>query len=353
MLPLALNPAPVYRVSERMSKLKFWLEELRLPFMTATIPPAILGSFVAWKMTGEIDILLLALTAVALFLVHAGTNVVNDYFDHASGCDEMNVRFVRPFGGGSRLIQKGLLSPKEVYFGALLFFACGAPVGVYLAYVSGWGLLLIGAIGIISGYFYVEPRLNLASRGIGEFLVGLNCGVLIVLGGFFVQTGSIALEPVVVGLPLAILIAAVLWMNEFQDMEADAAVGKRHLVSRLGRRRAVVVYYYLLAFAYASVLGGMAFGLLPIESLVAFVTIPIAVRAGTVAMKHYDDTLALAPANAGTIMIHLVFVLALIFAYAAEASGVILLTVVSLILALFLMAKFMSTKPEPPVAQPS
>ncbi len=353
MPPLALNPAPVYRVSERMSKLKFWLQELRLPFMTATIPPAILGSFVAWKMTGEIDLLLLALTAVALFLVHAGTNVVNDYFDHVSGCDEMNVRFVRPFGGGSRLIQKGLLSPKEVYFGALLFFGCGAPIGVYLAYVSGWGLLLIGAIGVISGFFYVEPRLNLASRGIGEFLVGLNCGVLIVLGGFFVQTGSIALEPIVVGLPLAILIAAVLWINEFQDMEADAAVGKRHLVSRLGRKRAVVVYYYLLAFAYASVLSGIAFGMLPIESLVVFVTIPIAVRAGTVAMRHYDDTLPLAPANAGTIMIHLVFVIVLIFAYAAEASHVFLLTVVSLILALFLTAKFISKRPEPSVAQPT
>ncbi|MCK4456020.1 MAG: prenyltransferase, partial [Thermoplasmata archaeon] len=85
-----------------MSKLRVWLEELRLPFMTATIPPAILGGLVAWKMTGEIDILLLALTAVAVFLVHAGTNVVNDYFDHVSGCDEINVRFVRPFGGGEK-----------------------------------------------------------------------------------------------------------------------------------------------------------------------------------------------------------------------------------------------------------
>jgi len=115
----------------------------------------------------------------------------------------------------------------------------------------------------------------------------------------------------------------------------------------------VVVYYYLLAFAYVSILGGMAIGLLPIESVVAFVTVPIAVRAGTVAMRHYDDTLPLAPANAGTIMIHLVFVIVLIFAYAAEASDVFLLTVVSLVFALFLTAKFISKRPEPPVAQPS
>ena len=232
-----------------MSKLKSWLEELRLPFMTASVPPAILGGLVAWRMTGEIDLLILALAAVGAFFMHAGTNVVNDYFDHVSGCDEINVRFVRPFGGGSRLIQRGLMSPKEVYYGALLFFAIAAGIGLYLAYVSGWGLLIIGAIGLVSGYFYVDPRLNLAGRGVGEFLVGLNFGVLIVLGAFYAQTGWIALEPLVASLPLAILIAAVLWINEFQDMEADAAAGKRHVVYRIGRRRAAVVYYYLIAFS--------------------------------------------------------------------------------------------------------
>ncbi|MCK4367647.1 MAG: hypothetical protein KAW84_06840 [Thermoplasmata archaeon] len=130
-------------------------------------------------------------------------------------------------------------------------------------------------------------------------------------------------------------------------------MGKRHLVSRLGRRRAAVVYYYLLALAYASVLGGMAFGLLPIESSVAFVTIPIAARAVTVATRHYDDTLLLTPANAGAIMLHFVFVIVLIFAYAVEVSNVFLLTIVSLTLALFLTAKFISKRPEPPVAQPT
>lgn len=336
-----------------MSKLKVWLEELRLPFMTASVPVALLGGLIAWKMTGHIDVLLLALAAIGAFFMHAGTNVINDYFDHKSGCDEINVRFVRPFGGGSRIIQKGLLSPKEVYYGAISFFVIGSIIGLYLAYVSGWQLLVIGIIGLISGYFYVDTRLNLASRGIGEFLVGLNYGTLMVMGSFFVQTGWFALEPFVASLPIALLIAALLWINEFQDLEADVAVGKRHLVSRLGRRRAAQAYSYMIALAYASLLVGIVMGLLPVESLVALVGIPIAARSAIVASRHYDDTLPLAPANAGTIMLHFIFVLVLIFAYASAATNIILLAIVSLILALLLTTTYIFKSPQPPAVNPT
>ncbi|MFQ6128004.1 MAG: prenyltransferase [Thermoplasmata archaeon] len=336
-----------------MSKLSIWFEELRLPFMTASVPPAILGGFIAWEMTGQVDAFLLTLTTIAAFFMHAGTNVVNDYFDHVSGCDEINVRFVRPFGGGSRLIQKGLLSPKEVYYGALSFFAIAVLIGLFLAYLRGWPLLVIGLIGLICGYFYVDPHLNLAGRGIGEFLVGLNFGTLIVLGSFFVQTGAFALEPIVASIPLAMLIAAVLWINEFQDSEADGAVGKKHLVFRLGRRRATTVYFYLLVLAYASIFCGVIFGFLPFASMMAFITAPIAAKSVRVATRHYDDTLPLVPANAGTIMLHFVFGIVLVLTYVAEASNFGLLSIVSLILVLFLTVSFVSKKPQPPVAHPT
>jgi 1,4-dihydroxy-2-naphthoate octaprenyltransferase len=336
-----------------MSKLKTWLEELRLPFMTASVPVAILGGLIAWEMTGQIDVFLLALATIGAFFMHAGTNVINDYFDHVSGCDEINVRFVRPFGGGSRIIQKGLLSPKEVYYGAVSFFAIGSVIGLYLAYVSGWQLLIIGVVGLISGYFYVDTRLNLASKGIGEFLVGLNYGTLMVMGSFFVQTGWFAWEPFVASLPIALLIAALLWINEFQDMEADVAVGKRHLVSRLGRRRSAQAYFYMIAFAYAILLIGMLVGLLPVGSLVALVALPVAIRSVTVASRHYDDTHPLVPANAGTIMLHFIFVLALLFAFASAATSIILPSIVSLVLILLLTTMYISKRPEPPAVQPT
>lgn len=335
------------------SKLRIWLEELRLPFMTASVPPAIVGGFVAWEMTGHIDVLLLILTAVAAFFMHAGTNVVNDYYDHVSGCDEINIRFVRPFGGGSRIIQKGLLSPREVHYGALIFFGIAVTIGLYLTYLRGWPLLIIGAVGVVSGYFYVEPHLNLAGRGIGEFLVGLNFGTLIVVGGFFVQTGWFALEPFAASIPLAVLIAALLWINEFQDSEADGAVGKMHLVFRLGRRRAATAYFYLLVVAYASVLIGVILRILPWPSAMTFITIPIAAKAVQVATRHYDDILPLTPANAGTIMLHFIFGIVLMFTYAAEASNLVLLSIVSLFLVSFLTLNFMTKKPQPAVARPT
>ena len=301
-----------------MKPLKLYLEELRAPFFTASIVPVLLGTLIAWARTGVFHVDTFLLTLLGGVLLHAGTNVVNDYYDHVSGNDEANTRFVRPFTGGSRMIQKGLLSPKEVLTLGLVCFALGSLIGLYLAFRVGKVILLLGAIGILSGYFYTAPPLRLVSTGFGELLVGLNFGSLMTLGAFYVQTRWLTWEPVVASLPVSFLIAAVLYINEFQDMEADSAVGKTHWVVRLGRARAVKGYAWILGLTYASILLGVLLRLTSPWTLLGLLTLPIAWKGLRVAREFYDDYLKLAPANAATVMVHLLTGLLLSLGYVLE-----------------------------------
>jgi 1,4-dihydroxy-2-naphthoate octaprenyltransferase len=296
-------------------KLKWWLLEIRAPFFTASVVPVVLGAVIAWQRVGTFHWGWFLLTLVAAMAVHAGINIANDYFDHLSGNDPINVEFVSPFTGGSRLIQAGLLSPREVLMESLFFFALGSAIGLYLTWARGAVVLVLGLIGVLSGFFYTAPPIYLAKRGIGEFFVGLNCGFLITLGSYYVQTRSLAWEPVVAAIPVACLIAAVLWINEFQDAPADHAVGKDTLVVRLGRKRAVTGYIFLMATTYLSILLAVALRVISPFTLLALLTLPLAWKAIGVVRLHYDDYQRLTPANATTIQIHMLTGLLLILGY--------------------------------------
>lgn len=296
-------------------KLKWWLLEIRAPFFTASVVPVVLGAVIAWQRVGTFHWGWFLLTLVAAMAVHAGINIANDYFDHLSGNDPINVEFVSPFTGGSRLIQAGLLSPREVLMESLFFFALGSAIGLYLTWARGAVVWVLGLIGVLSGFFYTAPPIYLAKRGIGEFFVGLNCGFLITLGSYYVQTRSLAWEPVVAAIPVACLIAAVLWINEFQDAPADHAVGKDTLVVRLGRKRAVTGYIFLMATTYLSILLAVALRVISPFTLLALLTLPLAWKAIGVVRLHYDDYQRLTPANATTIQIHMLTGLLLILGY--------------------------------------
>jgi 1,4-dihydroxy-2-naphthoate octaprenyltransferase len=288
-----------------MKKLLLLLQEMRAPFFTASVIPVILGVSVAWSETGVFSLPLLVLTLIAGMCLHAGTNIANDYFDHKSGDDEINVEFVRPFTGGSRLIQRGLLSPKAVLAESLVLFAIGGVIGVYLAATRGLVILVLGVIGALCGFFYTAPPINIAARGVGELTVGFNFGTLMVLGAYYVQAGRFSTAAFLASLPVTILIADVLYINEFPDYTADKAVGKTHLVVRLGKERAVWGYLALTLAAYVSILVPVIARAIPVYCLLGLVTLPIAMKAINVAVANYANSAKLAPANAATIQLHM------------------------------------------------
>lgn len=304
----------------RGNKVKIWLTEIRAPFFTATVVPILLGAVIAWARTGIFHWGYFLCTMAGGLLLHTGANVANDYYDHLSGTDDLNVEFVRPFTGGSRMIQEGLLTSRAVLSGALTALALAAIIGLYLTYVRGPLIIILGIIGIFSGFFYTAPPVNLASRGIGEFFIGLNFGVLMTLGAYYVQTGFLAWEPAVASVPVGLLITAILYINEFQDAPADGSAGKAHLVVRLGRKKAVQGYILLLAFTYLSILLAAIFGVTSPFTLIALGTLPVALRAIAVARAHYDEYLKLVPANAATVFIHLLTGLLLSAAYLVDKA---------------------------------
>ncbi|HDZ26523.1 hypothetical protein LCGC14_1124940 [marine sediment metagenome] len=322
-------------------KAKSWIKELRAPFFTASAVSIFLGTAIAWVKTDIIHLRYFLLTLLAGLLLHAGTNVLNDYFDHKSGNDNINREFVRPFSGGSRMIQLGLLTPLEVLTGGFLFFFLGGSIGIYLVLERGMFILLLGLIGFISGMFYSWPRLNWGSRGIGELLVGINYGVLMTLGAFYVQTQKIALEPVIASLPIAFLITAVLYINEFPDYQADKKVGKKTLVVRLGRKKAAFGFIVLIFITYLSLGVGVILSILPLATLIALASLPFFLRAIKLSQTFHEKSFDLAPANAFTVMGHLITGLLLILSYVWLGFGSqqieysIVLTLVCVLIAVY------------------
>lgn len=285
--------------------LPLWIVKLRAPFFTADLVPVCLGIAIAWARTGAFNVWYFLLTLVGAVCINAGTNMTNDYFDHTWGSDEVNTEFANPFTGGSRLIQMGIVKPKTFLWQGIGLFAIASLIGLLLTFARGMWVLWLGLIGAFTGFFYTAPPIRLARTSLGELLVGLNLGPLMVLGSTYVQTQTLSWEPVIASLPVGLLIALVLWINQFQDAPADAAVGKNHLVVRLGRRRAATVYGLLLMAVYLSLLAGVLFGGVTPFALLGLLTLPMAVKAYRVARVHYDHPRELTPANAVTIQIHL------------------------------------------------
>jgi len=258
----------------------------------------------AYRRTGVFDPLLFSLTLAGVAFIHLGSNVANDYFDHLSGNDVLNTQFVRPFTGGSRLIQEKLLSPRAVLILAVVLLGVAVAIGATLIALRGPWILLVGVIGIASGVSYVAPPIRLASRGLGEIVIGLNFGVLTVAGSYFVQARTVSWESIVASLPLAILIAAVVFINEFQDMNADARVGKRTLVVRMGLPRASLAYGCIMLSSFWPTMIGVAAGLMPRTALLGLGALPLALKAIAIARSKCGSPRELAPANALTIVCH-------------------------------------------------
>jgi 1,4-dihydroxy-2-naphthoate octaprenyltransferase len=298
-----------------LAKVIIWIKELRAPFFTATIVPIILGAVMAWYEFKVFNVMRFILTLIAALCLNAGTNMINDYFDYKSGCDLHPVyqKFWAPFFGGSRLLPLGMLKSRDVYIAGLLSFGLGGALGIFLALEAGWIIILLGVIGFISGYFYVT---HLSTLGIGEFFVFLNLGPLMVIGSYYVQVQTFAIEPIAASIPIGVLIANVLLVNEIPDYIADRSVGKNTLVVRLGRKRAADLYAILMGVAYASLVVGVGARLMPVYSLMALATLPMALKSIKVVRKHHEEPPKMVSANVGSILVHLITGLLLVASYA-------------------------------------
>ncbi|MFQ6616533.1 MAG: 1,4-dihydroxy-2-naphthoate octaprenyltransferase [Fidelibacterota bacterium] len=304
-----LEDADVESVYPKISfstKLFSWLVITRAPFLTATLVPVLLGGAVASLLGHPVDLGLLGLTFLAASLLHVGTNTANDYYDYKSGTDDATYDYIVPYTGGSRSIQMGLISPRGVLTVSLVSFALAGVTAIPLILEAGRPVVILGVVGALSGFFYTAPPLRLCARkGLGELLVGLNFGPLMVAGSTLVQTGTLEPVSLLAGIPVGLLTAAILWINEFPDLEGDRATGKNTLVVVMGRARARYGYVLLVGGAFTLIALMAVLGVLPLLSLIALPALYLAVKAVQTLFRHTNDRL-LKPANAGTINVHLI-----------------------------------------------
>jgi 1,4-dihydroxy-2-naphthoate octaprenyltransferase len=260
----------------------------RPAFLSVTLIGCLIGFASAFAGGGYVSATLAAKTLVLALLAHAGINVLNDYYDARNGTDAFNTERVFPYTGGSRFIQNGVLTERQIAgFGAVLL-GVATVAGLLFARSFGRGLYVIGAAGLFIGWAYSAPPLKLNSRGIGELCVALGFG-LIVVGTDYVQRGGLGFTPVAAAVSYALLVTNILYMNQFPDRAADAQAGKCHWVVRLPLQQARWGYALIAVVAYLWLAAAVAIGVLPSTALLALLAVPLSVMAARGLLRHAHE----------------------------------------------------------------
>ena len=291
-----------------MTRIFSWMVITRAPFLTAIIVPILLGAaWVAFNHPGQpFPFLRFFLALFAGIFMHISANTFNDYFDWRAGTDKVNNNYFLPYSGGSRSIELGLIKEGALFWVAIISLLISAVLGLLLVLMSGAGILLFGLVGAFSSYFYTAPPLRLAARrGLGELVVGVNFGPLATAGTVYALTGRVSLVDFLIGVPIGLLTAAILWINQFPDEEADRATGKINLVVVLGKSRARWGFLLLLALSFGLLVYLTLTGVFPVGMLLALLSLPLAYQAVRIAFREYNQR-SLVRANSATIQLQMV-----------------------------------------------
>ena len=288
----------------------------RVPFLTATFVPILLGAIVA-RAHGFSAWWLTVLALIGGSAIHLGLNVANDVSDSTSGADEVNVNPTM-FSGGSRVIQYGLVSLDAMKKVSIACYAVGIAIGLYLTATRGIELLWIGVAGVFLSIFYTAPPLRLVHRGLGEICVALGFGPIMVLGTYFVVAQQLSWEAFYASLPVALLIMLVLYVNQVPDRPADEKAGKRTIVVRLGKNAIVSGYAFFVTTAFVLIVVGALADVMPVWTLIALAPAPLALQVYKALRSHYESPYELMGAMGKNIMLHLFTGLLLIAGYVIE-----------------------------------
>lgn len=252
--------------------LKAWIQAFRPFSYTASVIPVLLGAALAVHLQQKSNWPLFPLILLASVLLQAGTNLVSEYFDFKKGVDREETF------GSSRVLVDQLLLPKQVLFAGLVCFAVSVGIGMVFIVLLGWKILLLGAIGLLGGFFYTAVPVGYKYLGLGDLLVFCLMGPLMVIGSFYVLTYSYHHHVLVISLPVGFLVAGILSGNNLRDMAHDTQANINTTATVLGPRLARLEYSALTAGAFLSTLVMIGFGVLPLWSLMILPAILPAVK---------------------------------------------------------------------------
>jgi 1,4-dihydroxy-2-naphthoate octaprenyltransferase len=296
---------------------RYYIIGARVPFASASVLPAILGAVWGWVYhPAGFHLVHAALAVFGVLFLHLGANTINDYFDWDLS-DRIN-RFPTPFSGGSRCRLEKVLGRESFLFMSITFFALALAAAALLALMGRPLVPVIGTAGALCGLLYSVRPFSLQSRGLGELTIFLAFGPLITLGMGYAACGFFGPDFFMAGIPNGLVVANILWINEFPDYEADSGSGKRNLVVRLGTSRARYGYAGLIALFYLSTVLLTVLGVFPLWSLIVLLLLPLSFRTLQFVWRNHGSPRAIVPAQARTIQFQIVSAAVIILALILE-----------------------------------
>jgi 1,4-dihydroxy-2-naphthoate octaprenyltransferase len=258
--------------SPNPSKWKVWWQLTRPHTLTAAFVPVFIGTALAMPHT-TIDIIMFGAMLTACLLIQAATNMFNEYYDFKRGLDNE-----KSVGIGGAIVRDGV-KPATVLMLAFGLYGLSLLLGIYICLNSSWWLAAIGLLCMAAGYFYTGGPLPIAYTPFGEIVAGLFMGVIIILISFFIQVGAVTTQSILVSIPTAVLVGAILLANNIRDLDGDKEFGRKTLAILLGKKGAIILLASMFFVAYAWAIGLVLSNLASPWVLLVGMSIPKAVYA--------------------------------------------------------------------------
>lgn len=267
-------------------------------FLFAGMLPYFLGQAVAFNVRGVLNWFYFWWGFAGIILVLVAVELFNEYFD-------------AKYGGDRIFSQEESDIPNYFFAFGILALGLAFAVGLYLGYKTGWPVLLFSFLGFLGAYFYVGPPLKWAYRGLGELVIALSYGPLMVLGSYYIQTGRIGLMPFFVSLICGLSMFCLAVLNEIPDYYQDKLVGKWNLVVRLGKQKATVLLKLCFAGLFILLILGAVLKRLPLLAIAAVITLPWIWKSVRNIEKDYDNPEAFLFAVNTVVVVHIVITVSL------------------------------------------
>jgi 1,4-dihydroxy-2-naphthoate octaprenyltransferase len=285
-----------YVTFQKIKNLIFlWSRAIRIKFLLASAIAVTNGIAISYWETAYIDLGYALLTYFGIMCLHISVDLLNDYSDFKRGIDTNTKR--TKYSGGTGVIPENLINSRLIYCAGIIFLILGGLTGLYFVTIKGIIILILLIFAIISIYFYST---NIVNAGLGELFVAIK-GCMIVLGSYYIQSDTIELTSVYVGIIIGLLSSVVLLVTSFPDYEADKKSGRRTLIIVMGKENSVKLFNIIVGITYAMIIWGSLFNIIPIFSTICLLSMPFAIKAAY-RLRRFNDAGELVSSMANSII---------------------------------------------------
>lgn len=289
-----------------------WYQLMRPHTLTAGFTPVFIGSIYAFHVdSNSFNWSIFITILLATILIQTAANVFNEYFDYKRGLDNES-----SVGISGTIVRDGI-SPKTVYRLGISFMLVAILLGIYICMNSSWYVALIGLICMAAAYFYTGGPYPIAYTPFGELTSGFFMGVVLLNISYFVQAGNVTIESILLSIPLAFTIAAILLSNNIRDLDNDKVNGRRTIAILLGHDHAIKFLASLLGGAYVITLLLIIMDIAPLWALISFLSVPLSIKA----VKGFigkNTPIEMMPAMVQTAKVNTIFGLLLCIAFVLQ-----------------------------------